>query len=217
MSYKTILNEATYEYEEKKSVFIGYIKRINNENSAREFIEKIKHKHSDARHNVYAYTLGKDMLLQRYTDDGEPQGTAGIPIIGVIKNNELKDVVIVVTRYFGGVLLGVGGLTRAYVNAASGAVKNSVIVYKVLGNYLKIKVKYDLVGKLQYYFKENDINIHNIDYEDNVIFHIRCEENQVESIKTNIINISSNNFNLDISDKIMYFKNKNEFYLENEI
>ena len=217
MSYKTILLEGTYEFEEKKSIFIGYTKRVNDEESAKEFIEKIKRMNNGARHNVYGYIIGKDMLLQRYTDDGEPQGTAGIPIIGVIKNNDLKDIVVVVTRYFGGTLLGVGGLTRAYVNAASGAIKNSIIVDKVLGNDLKIKVNYDLIGKLQYFFKEKNINIQNIDYEEKVIFNIRCESNQIESIRSNVVDITANNFDIDVSDEQMYFKNEHKYYLENEI
>lgn len=217
MSYKTILSAGTYELEEKKSIFIGYTKRVSSEEEAKSFIESIRAINSGASHNVYGYTVGKDMYLQRYSDDGEPQGTAGIPIIGVIKNNDLKDIVVVVTRYFGGTLLGVGGLTRAYVNAASGAIKNSTIVEKVAGRELKIEVDYDLSGKLQYFLKEKNINIQNIDYMEKVIFNIRCQLDDIEKIKSNIVDITSNNMNLQIYDEVMYFKNENKYYLENEI
>ncbi|HJD00590.1 YigZ family protein [Candidatus Arthromitus sp. SFB-turkey] len=217
MDYKTVLREGIYEFEEKKSVFIGYTKRVENENEAKIFIDKIKHKHSDARHNVYGYIIGKDMMIQRYTDDGEPQGTAGIPIIEVIKKNDLKDIVVVVTRYFGGTLLGVGGLTRAYVKSASGAIKNSQIANKILGNNIKIKVNYDLIGKIQYFFNENKIDVKNIQYEDKVIFEIRCEKNNLEEIKLNIIELTSNNLDIEIGEDVMYFKSEGKYYLDNEI
>ncbi len=217
MNYKTILQNGIYEFEEKKSTFIGYSKRVDNEEDAKKFIEEIKSKHYDARHNVYGYVIGEKMLIQRYSDDGEPQGTAGIPIIGVIKKSGLSDVVVVVTRYFGGILLGVGGLTRAYVKSADGALKNSSIVEKVLGNELIIKVEYDLLGKLQYFFSENNIHVKNVTYEDKVIFNIRLIKSDLEIIKKEIIDITSNNLNIEINSDVMYFKNGNEYYLDSEI
>ena len=113
MSYKTIKElRATDEFEEKKSLFIGNVKRVENEAEARAFIDEIKSQHKQATHNVYAYVIGENMGIKRYTDDGEPQGTAGIPALEVIKKNGITDCAVVVTRYFGGVLLGTGGLTR---------------------------------------------------------------------------------------------------------
>ncbi len=114
MKYITVKQEAIDEFKEKKSLFIGYIKRIEEEEEAKAFIEHIKSKHKDATHNVYAYIVGKNFEIQRYSDDGEPQGTAGVPILEVIKKIGITDCVIVVTRYFGGTLLGTGGLIRAY-------------------------------------------------------------------------------------------------------
>ena len=115
MGYKTIKRTAQSEFVEKKSVFIGTAKRVFTEEEAKAFVAEVRAKYRDARHHVHAYVLGEDMSIQRYDDDGEPQGTGGIPILEVIRRNELRNTCVVVTRYFGGVLLGTGGLTRAYV------------------------------------------------------------------------------------------------------
>ncbi len=217
MSYKTILNDGIYEFVEKKSTFIGYSKRVNSEEDAKKFIEKIKSKHHDARHNVYGYVIGEKMFKQGYSDDGEPQGTAGIPIIEVIKKNELSDVVVVVTRYFGGILLGVGGLTRAYVKSCSGALKNSCFVEKVLGNEIVVKVNYDLLGRIQHFLSENQIHLNETIYEDKVIFSLRCEKNDLEFLKKEIIDMTSNNLDIEIGNDVMYFKNSSKYYLDSEI
>lgn len=216
MDYKTILKNSSFEFEEKKSVFIGYAKHVETEEEAREFIDEIRSKHSCARHNVYGYILGKDRLTQRYTDDGEPQGTAGIPIIEVIKKSMLTDIVIVVTRYFGGTLLGVGGLTRAYVKGATGAISNATIVERVIGNQIKLEVNYDLIGKLQYFFGENQIDVKDTIYDAKVIFVIRCEKNNVKQFITDVTNITSNNLCVEIDDDVMYFKNEGKYFLYNE-
>lgn len=115
--YVTLRHEASAEFEEKRSVFIGYAKPVKSEAEAMEFVKKIRGKHGDARHNVFAYTLGSGVTA-RYSDDGEPQGTAGIPVLDVLRKSGVDDACIVVTRYFGGVLLGAGGLVRAYSAAA---------------------------------------------------------------------------------------------------
>ncbi len=216
MEYKTILGTGTYKFEEKKSIFIGYAKHVEEEHEAREFIDSIKSKHGDARHNVYGYIIGRDRNIQRYTDDGEPQGTAGIPIIDTIKKNNLTDIVIVVTRYFGGTLLGVGGLTRAYVTSAAETINSSKIVDKVIGNQISIKVAYDLIGKLQYFFSENKIHVLDTLYEEKVTFIVRCEKNDVKQFITNITDMTSNNLDIEISDDVMYFKNSGEYFLKDE-
>lgn len=217
MNYRTILNHGIYEFEEKKSIFKGYVNRVECEDDAKKIIDEIKIKHSDARHNVYAYIIGEQMLIQRYSDDGEPQGTAGIPILEVIKKNNLKDIVIVVTRYFGGTLLGVGGLTRAYVKAASGSIKNSKLVDKVLGNNISVNVRYDLIGKVQYFLNENNLDVRDMNYSDKVKFFIRCEKRDVEIIKFRLIELTSNNLDIEISNDVMYFKSEGKYYLNNEV
>lgn len=115
--YVTLRHEASAEFEEKRSVFIGYAKPVKTEAEAMEFVKQIRGKHGDARHNVFAYTLGGGVTA-RYSDDGEPQGTAGIPVLDVIRKSGVDDACVVVTRYFGGILLGAGGLVRAYSAAA---------------------------------------------------------------------------------------------------
>lgn len=121
-SYKTVLKEASDEFVEKRSRFIGYVKPVSSVDEANAFISEIGKKHFDAKHNVYAYVL-RDGSVRKYSDDGEPQGTAGMPVLEVIEKNGLYDVCVVVTRYFGGILLGGGGLFRAYTQAAKMAIE----------------------------------------------------------------------------------------------
>ena len=133
MSYITIRNSGEDRFEEKKSEFIGYAKRVENEEDAKAFVSEIKNLHKQATHNCFAYIIGENMNIQRYSDDGEPQGTAGIPILEVMKKSNVTDCAIVVTRYYGGVLLGTGGLNRAYTKGASIAIRAAGIVEKVYG------------------------------------------------------------------------------------
>ena len=125
--YTTVKHDGEAEFEEKRSVFIGYAKRVTTAEEAAEFVKSVKKKHPDARHNCSAYLLYGGMTA-RYSDDGEPQGTAGMPILETIRKSGAEDVAVVVTRYFGGILLGAGGLTRAYAHAASIALAAAEIV-----------------------------------------------------------------------------------------
>ena len=126
--YKTVAKAAEFIYEEKKSVFIGHVAPVSTEEEAWAFVEKMRKQYADARHNVYAYLL-RENAKNRYSDDREPQGTAGLPVLDTIRKSELTDTVLVVTRYFGGVLLGAGGLVRAYTAAAAGAIKEAGIAF----------------------------------------------------------------------------------------
>lgn len=125
--YTTVKHDGEAEFEEKRSTFVGYAKRVTTADEAADFIKSIKRKHPDARHNCSAYLLAGGMTA-RYSDDGEPQGTAGMPILETIRKSGAEDVCVVVTRYFGGILLGAGGLTRAYAHAASIALDSAEIV-----------------------------------------------------------------------------------------
>ena len=146
-SYKTIKERATFEYEDRKSVFIGDAMPVSTETEALRFIETVKKKYPDARHHVYAYVL-RENNTTRFTDDSEPQGTAGMPTLDVIRKNGCTDVVIVVTRYFGGTLLGTGGLVRAYTQAALGALnKGTPVVYDIYST-LKIVISYSDHGRI---------------------------------------------------------------------
>jgi uncharacterized YigZ family protein len=209
MRYKTIKTEASGEYEEKKSIFIGHAKRVETEEEAKEFISYVKSKHKEARHNVFAYVIGSNCGIQRYSDDGEPQGTGGIPVLEVIKRNEISDTVIVVTRYFGGILLGSAGLCRAYGKAAALAVKNGGVVEKVEGCQLDIIIEYDLLGKVQYLFNQKNWEIENIVYTDKVNISIYCEANMINEINSALTELTANRFSIVKSNEELYFKEEN--------
>ena len=172
MSYITVKKAAEDSFEEKKSVFIGYVKRVTTEEEAKEFVAEINNKHKDARHNCYAYIIGENMGIQRYSDNGEPQGTAGIPILEVIKKQGITDCAVVVTRYFGGILLGTGGLTRAYTKGAAIAINKAGLVEKVLGLRLSLEIDYDLYGKIQYICGQNNWYIEDTEFTNSVKIYI---------------------------------------------
>lgn len=146
-SYITVSKYGCFEYEDRKSVFIGEAAPVDTEAAAITFIEKVKKKYPDARHHVYAYVL-RDNSTARFTDDGEPQGTAGMPTLDAVKKKGCVDVVVVVTRYFGGTLLGTGGLVRAYTQAAVGALEAAGIVTYDIYSTLEITVGYSDHGKV---------------------------------------------------------------------
>lgn len=149
MNYFTIDKPASASFIEKRSEFIGYIAPVKTNDQAVEFVNSIKAMHRKARHNVYAYILRQDNI-SRYSDDGEPQGTAGVPVLDVLQKRGLTDVCMVVTRYFGGILLGGGGLVRAYSHAASLACDAAHIMDMRLCHRLRISTDYGLYGKLSY-------------------------------------------------------------------
>ena len=214
MAYITIRDYGEDSFEEKKSEFIGYAKRVESEEEARAFVDSIKDKHKQARHNCYAYVLGENMGIQRYSDDGEPQGTAGIPILEVMKKSGITDCAIVVTRYFGGILLGTGGLTRAYKKGASIAVKAAGIIEKVKGLKLSIEIDYDLLGKVQYLCSSNLWHLDNTTYEDKVKFEILAKIEDVNRIEEEIINVTKGTAIIKKSDERDYFKEEDRLYKE---
>ena len=145
-----ILKNGSGEIEEKKSRFICHIFKIKSEEEAEEYITAVKKKYWDARHNCYAYVTGDKGQIQRFSDDGEPQGTAGKPMLDILNSYGLTDCILVVTRYFGGVLLGTGGLIRAYQAAAKEGIKNSDVAQVCDGITAVITTDYNAYGKLQY-------------------------------------------------------------------
>ena len=154
-TYKTIIEDNVTQFTEKHSRFIGYVSHTKTDDEAVAFIDKIRSLHSDARHNVYAYVLNEDNRM-RYSDDGEPHGTAGKPILDIINGFELKDITVVVTRYFGGILLGTGGLVRAYSKAAKDtldAAQKYLMVpgttYSVVLDYSKLSVFEKLLERFE--------------------------------------------------------------------
>lgn len=168
MSYKTVFQGGEGEYIEKKSRFIAAIAPARTEEEALAFIAGIKKKHYAARHNCFAYVLGADGAQMRASDDGEPQGTAGRPMLDTLTGNGLTDTVAVVTRYFGGTLLGTGGLVRAYTQAMQAGLAACRIIEKKQGVRLRIRIDYHGLGKLQYWLEQNGIQILDAVYETEV-------------------------------------------------
>jgi uncharacterized YigZ family protein len=215
MGYFTIKDEVSSQFEEKKSIFIGHVKRVYSEDEAKEFINKIKNEQKEARHNVYAYVIGQNMGIQRYSDDGEPQGTGGVPVLEVIKKNEITDVVVVVTRYFGGILLGKGGLVRAYSKGAAMAINDGGIVEKVKGIIIDIILEYDMLGKVQYLFEQKLWYIENTDYTDKVKLMMYCEADKLEEVQSGIIEVTNGKCEIIVGDEEYYFKLDNRLFKEN--
>ena len=164
-SYITIKKHSEFEYEDRKSIFIAEAMPVETEDEALAFIEQMKRKYPDATHHVYAYVL-KDNSIARFTDDREPQGTAGMPVLDSIRKNGIVNAVVVVIRYFGGTLLGTGGLVRAYSGAAVGAIKAAeIITYDVYASY-HIECSYSDYQKLGLIFKDSGFRQSDIEYSD---------------------------------------------------
>jgi len=189
--YVTILEPGTDEIIEKKSRFIGYVRHVETEEEANEFVIEIKKKHYDARHNCFAYVIGEEQPILRFSDDGEPGGTAGKPILEVITGEQLKNVCIVVTRYFGGTLLGTGGLVRAYTDAAKACIAATEIVCKRMVVPLRIMTNYTDLGKIQYILGCEGIEIQDSIYEENVTLVTEIFVDDVARIEKDVIEATS--------------------------
>ncbi len=203
-SYKTVYKRNKDEIFIKKSRFIGYAAPISNEDEALKFIEEIKSIHRDATHNVYAYVLGENSNVQRFSDDGEPSGTAGIPALEVLNKEELRNVVVVVTRYFGGTKLGTGGLIRAYTKGARIGIDASKVIEKVLHSILKLRIDYTLYGILENHLLNKGIIIEDIVYDDAVNLTVFIKKDEEDSFRKEIVNLCSGD---------VYFENFGEKYL----
>ena len=179
MEYKTIARRCESRFIEKKSEFIGYLCPVQTEEQAVAFIEEIRAMHRKATHNCYAYIL-RENNAARHSDDGEPGGTAGVPIYEVLRKEGLTDVCCVVTRYFGGVLLGAGGLVRAYTKGAKDAVDAAQIKCMAEAVKLAVTVDYGLYGRLAQLFADFDARVEDERFADNVriVLHIRAENSQ---------------------------------------
>lgn len=171
----------------QKSRFIGYVKRVETEEEAQAFIQEIKKKHFDATHNCSAYLIGEHDQIQKANDDGEPSGTAGIPILEVLKKQQLKDTAVVVTRYFGGIKLGAGGLIRAYGNTTSQAIKATGVVKRQRMQGFSIIVDYTLSGKLEHAFRQSNYILKTINYTDKVEFIVYVEVGQEKEFREFIV------------------------------
>ena len=190
MNYYTISKPASDSFIEKKSEFIGYIAPVKTNDEAVAFINEIKAMHRKARHNVYAYILREDNI-SRYSDDGEPQGTAGVPVLEVLQKRGLTDVCVVVTRYFGGILLGGGGLLRAYSHAASIACDAAHIMDMRLCHRLTIKTDYNLYGKINYILPNFDVITVNSDFADAVTLEILVMSEKLDALRKELTEVTN--------------------------
>ncbi|AZV45284.1 hypothetical protein BAOM_4706 [Peribacillus asahii] len=174
--YLTVQHRGEHEIVIERSRFIAHVARTETEEEAQTFIAEIKKKHKDATHNCSAYLIGERNEIQKALDDGEPSGTAGVPILEVLKKKNLKDTTVVVTRYFGGIKLGAGGLIRAYSKSTSEGIEATGIVERKLMRVVSTKVDYTWLGKLENELRASIYTIKEIEYLDQVIIHIFAEE-----------------------------------------
>ncbi len=188
--YKTVEFENSDEFVEKKSRFIGYVKPVKTQDEAVSFINSIKSKHWDATHNVYAYVL-RDNNIQRYSDDGEPSGTAGVPVLDVILKNNLVDVCVVVTRYFGGTLLGAGGLVRAYSHGSKIAVESGNMITMAPCKVLTVSVEYGFYERLNILLSNFDANIENTEFSDNVAITFSLKQDRADALQNKLTDLSN--------------------------
>ena len=186
--YLTIAKNTTYEQTIKKSRFICSIARVSSEEEAQQFITSIQAANKKATHNCFAYMIGDNDRIQRESDNGEPSGTAGIPILESLKLAKIHNVVAVVTRYFGGIKLGAGGLIRAYSNTTTEAIHQAGLVQRIKQAILKITVTYALHDPLLYYLKENNLEMAGEEYGVNVETSIYVNETDLEDVKEKLIN-----------------------------
>lgn len=195
--FYTILKNETAEIIEKKSKFIADIYPVRNVEEAENKIKEIKKKYYDAKHHCIAYRIiEEDRIIEKSSDDGEPSGTAGAPMLNILQGNNLCNVLVVVTRYFGGILLGTGGLVRAYSDATKRAIQKSELLFQKDGFELVIEIDYSNLENFKYYCKNNNINIINISYAENIRIKIEMEKEKksifikkIEEQKINIIKI----------------------------
>ena len=200
MEYRTILNESSDEFIERKSRFIGYIKPVTTQEEAVSFINEIKSKHWDATHNVYAYVL-REGQVRRYSDDGEPQGTAGIPVLDVLLKENVTDCVVVATRYFGGTLLGAGGLVRAYSHTAKIALDAGGIITMALCKIVKVQADYNFYGRLVPLICEEGGIVEDTVFADNVEVIFRIPEEDVDRFEARLVDVSNGRFHSEVIDE----------------
>jgi uncharacterized YigZ family protein len=201
--YKTVKQFGQDEIIIKKSRFIGYALPVESEEEAVAFIEKIKKQHWDASHNCSAFMIGENDEIQRSSDDGEPSGTAGKPILEVIRMKGLKNTAVVVTRYFGGTMLGAGGLIRAYNQGAVIGLVAAGMIQRTLHTVMKVNVDYSWVGKIQNELERREEILHHIDFLETVTFSILVKVDHVEAFKQWITNLTSAQSNIS-EDGEMY-------------
>lgn len=183
MEFVTIKEAVKAEVTEKKSKFIANFFPVQNEEEAEKMIKELKKKYHDARHNCTAYRIQEDnQVIEKASDDGEPSGTAGLPMLNILQKNNLCNVLVVVTRYFGGILLGTGGLVRAYSDSLLKAIEKGELVETCKGTQMQVIVEYSEFDRFQYYCKNNNILITNVEYSDLIACKIELEDDKKQKL-----------------------------------
>lgn len=203
-AYKTIEGSHISEFEEEKSRFITTILHVESEEEAIEFIDEISERYKDATHNCSAYIINKIPEIKRYSDNGEPQGSAGLPMLSVLEKEGVSNIAVVVTRYFGGKLLGKGGLIRAYSRGVSDALINN-IVYKRPFYVVELIHSYSLLGQIENYLNENDFAIIDKEFTDQVKISLYIKEEEYEKVCKDLINLTSDNIKIENKKAEMLF------------
>ncbi len=196
-SYITVKNRSHFEYEDRKSVFIGEACPVSTEADAIAFIDSVKKRYPDARHHVYAYVLRENSAM-RFTDDHEPAGTAGMPVLDIIRKNGCTDTVIVVTRYFGGTLLGTGGLVRAYTAAALGALESAEIIRYDVYTSLKMSVSYSDYGKITSALSDLGFRAEDTVYDTGVTLYGRIIKTNLDALRESLIELTAGRIDMEI-------------------
>ncbi|WLV23991.1 YigZ family protein [Aciduricibacillus chroicocephali] len=199
-NYLTVNLHGEDEQVIQKSRFIGHVARTETEEEALQFIQKIKAEHAAATHNCSAYMIGEHDLIQKANDDGEPSGTAGVPILEVLKKQKLKDTTVVVTRYFGGIKLGAGGLIRAYSSTASLTLATTGIVRRQLMDGFAVSVEYPLLGKLENALRQSEYALEGIDYQEKVIFTVYAETEDAKRFVEWMVDLTNDQAHIETLD-----------------
>lgn len=203
-TYKTVLEGGTGEIVEKKSRFIATVRPVKTEEEALAFLEEMKKKYWDASHNCFVYSIGLNREYTRCSDAGEPSGTAGRPMLDVILGEDIYNVAVVVTRYFGGVLLGTGGLVRAYSKAVQEGLAASRIIEKRRGISLKVTTDYTGIGRIQYIAGERSIPVLNSEYTDKVVLELLIPSDEAEAVQKAVTEGTNGRARME-KDRELYF------------
>ncbi len=206
LPYKIVCERGYGEYEEKKSRFLAEIMPASSVEEAMAFVESIRKKHYDARHHCYAYVIGRNKEMTRYSDDGEPGGTAGKPILEVLLGADVTDTVAVVTRYFGGTLLGTGGLVRAYTQAAKEGMAACRIGRMCYGARMTVGIAYGDVGRVQHLFETKKVTVQDSRYTDQVEYDIRVPDKECGDLEKAIIEATAGRADLVLVGKEYYME-----------
>ena len=203
--YKTIKGIEVSEFEVEKSVFITTAKHVETEEEALTFIDEIREKYKDATHNCTAYIINEKPEIKRYNDDGEPQGSAGLPMLSVLEKEEVTNVAVVVTRYFGGKLLGKGGLIRAYTKGIADTVGPNALYKR---DYLRVELilSYNILGQIENYLNEEKYQVINKSYTDEVSFEIYVRRDKFDKFYEDLINMTSANIKINKKEELMLYE-----------